>query len=85
MRPRHSPIYAFCDREHLAGWLTLCRGVTPIVMPSCLTDAEGSIEGALARLKARGDLKPGNTVVILVPPASDHDRQVDTVRMHVVA
>jgi pyruvate kinase len=50
-RPKTAPIYAFCDSDHLAGGLALCRGVTPIVMPSCLTDAEGSIEGALARLK----------------------------------
>ncbi len=83
-RPKSAPIYAFCDSETLAGKLTLLRGVTPIVLPSCSNDPEGSIDGALNRLESRGLIKAGDSVVILVPHATSHDRQVESIKMHVV-
>ncbi len=83
-RPKTSPIYAFCDTESLAGKLTLLRGVTPIVLPSCSNDPEGSIDGALNRLESRGLIKTGDSVVILVPHATSHDRQVESIKMRVV-
>jgi pyruvate kinase len=84
MRPSFSPIYAFCDREYLAGQLTLLRGVTPMILPSCSEDPEGSVEGAIQRLKSRHLVKTGDVVVILVPHATTDDREVDSVKMHVV-
>jgi pyruvate kinase len=84
LRPRHSAIFAICSDEILAGQLTMLRGVTPIIIPSCSDDPEGSIEGAIQRLVHRGFVKKGDTVVILVPHATTHDRQVDTLKMHVV-
>lgn len=84
LRPRHSAIFAICSDEILAGQLTLLRGVTPIIIPSCSDDPEGSIEGAIQRLLHRGFVKKGDTVVILVPHATTHDRQVDSLKMHVV-
>lgn len=84
LRPRHSAIFAICSDEILAGQLTMLRGVTPIIIPACSDDPEGSIEGAIQRLLHRGFVKKGDTVVILVPHATTHDRQVDTLKMHVV-
>jgi pyruvate kinase len=84
LRPRHSAIFAFCDNDVLAGQLTLLRGVTPVVQPACSDDPEGSIDGAVQRLLSRGFVNPGDTVVILVPGATSHDRQVDSVKMHIV-
>lgn len=84
LRPRHSPVFAFCDNEVLAGQLTLLRGVTPIILPSCSDDPEGSVDGAINRLLARGFVRKGDTVVILIPHATTQDRQVDSLKMHVV-
>lgn len=81
MRPRYSPIFAFCDRTELAAKLTLCRGLHPRVMPACHDDPDGSIEGALLRLKAQGSLASGQMVVVLVPPFNTHERLSDTVKM----
>ena len=84
MRPSFSPIYAFCDREPLAAQLKLLRGVTPIVLPSSHDDPDGSVDGAILRLMRGHRLKRGDTVVILVPHATSNDREVDSVKMHVV-
>jgi pyruvate kinase len=84
MRPRYSPIFAFCDRTELAAQLTLCRGLHPVVMPACHDDPEGSIEGALQRLKSQGRLESGQTVVVLVPPSNTLERLSDTVKMVLV-
>ncbi len=84
LRPRTAPIYAFCDSEGLAGQLSIQRGVTPLVLPSCTDDPEGSVDGALNRLKSRGWVRSGDTVVILVPHANTQDRQVDSIKMRVV-
>jgi len=58
--------------------------VTPLVLPSCTDDPEGSVDGALNRLKLRGWVRSGDTVVILVPHANTQDRQVDSIKMRVV-
>ncbi len=84
LRPAFSPIYAFCDRESLAAQLVLLRGVTPLVMPLCVDDAEASVEGAIHRLLSLRLLKRGDTVAILVPNATSQDREVDSVKMRVV-
>ncbi len=84
LRPVYSPIYAFCDRESMAAQLVLLRGVIPLVLPSCSDDPEGSVDGAIHRLVSRHQLKAGNQVVILVPHATSDDREVDSIKMHVV-
>ena len=84
LRPMHSPIYAFCDREALAAQLVLLRGVVPMVLPSCSEDPEASVDGAIRRLVSQQKLKAGNRVVILVPHATSEDREVDSIKMHVV-
>ena len=40
LRPRTTPIFAFCESEPLAAQLAILRGVVPIVLPSC-TDEIG--------------------------------------------
>ncbi|MEY3276505.1 MAG: hypothetical protein RL153_1773, partial [Verrucomicrobiota bacterium] len=49
----------------------------------CTDDPEGSIEGAVQRLKVCGAVKAGDSVVVLVPHANTQDRQVDSIKMHV--
>ena len=83
LRPRTASIHAFCDSEALAAQLSILRGVTATVLPSCTDDPEGSIEGAVQRLKVCGAVKAGDSVVVLVPHANTQDRQVDSIKMHV--
>lgn len=83
-RPHSAAIYAFCDNETLAGQLTLLRGVTPIILPACSENPENSVDGAIQRLLSRGLVQHGDPVVILVPHATTHDRQVDSIKMHIV-
>jgi pyruvate kinase len=65
MRPRHSQIYALCEREGLAAKLALSWAVTPFVVPFDLLDPQNTIEPALNTLMKNGRLCPGSTVVII--------------------
>jgi pyruvate kinase len=84
LRPRWSPIHAFATAEPLAQQLTLCRGLTPHVLPSCFEDPESSVEGAITRLLSIKALKKGDSIVVLMPPRHPVDQQTDTVKMRVV-
>ena len=83
LRPRTTPIFAFCESEPLAAQLAILRGVVPIVLPSCTDDPESSVEGALQRLRSRGLLRPGEPVVVLLPAGNAQDRSVHSIRMQV--
>ena len=84
MRPRSTPIYAFCPSIEVADSITLLRGVTPFVLESFDHAApEKNIEPALARLVADHRLNPGNTVVV-VSAISAGDKTVETVQMRVI-
>jgi pyruvate kinase len=65
MRPRHSRIYALCERESLATQLALSWAVTPFVIPFDLFNPQNTIETALDTLMKKGQLRPGSTVVII--------------------
>ena len=65
LRPRHSPIYAICDRPEVAASLTLYRDVFPIVIPFNYEEVEGNITLALETLMHKGLLHRGNTVVVV--------------------
>ncbi len=84
LRPRWSPIFAVCEREVITNKLTLLRGVTPMIMPTCFEDPESSAAGAISRLKCKKLLKAGDTVVIIMPHRSISEGRSDTVKMCVV-
>lgn len=84
LRPRWSPIFAVCEREMVSNKLTLLRGVTPMIMPTCFEDPESSATGAISRLKSKKLLKAGDTVVIIMPHRSISEGRSDTVKMCVV-
>ena len=65
MRPRHSRIYALCERASLATQLALSWAVTPFVIPFDLFNPQNTIETALQTLMKQGQLRPGSTVVII--------------------
>lgn len=81
LRPRWSPVHAMCERESLANQLTLLRSITPSVMPTCFEDPDGSVTGALARLRSSRHLRAGDSVVVVMPPPSTTDSQTDTLKM----
>ena len=83
MRPRHSPIFAFCDSWAVSDALTLNWAVTPRVIDFDHTNPNTTIENAVARLKSDGILKSGNTVVIISSIAAG-DTNVDAVQMRTV-
>jgi pyruvate kinase len=65
MRPRHSHIYALCEREELAKTLAVSWGVTPFVVPFDLFEPQNTIETALKLLLKQNRLRRGSTVVII--------------------
>jgi pyruvate kinase len=83
MRPRYSPIYAFCETWEMADSLSLLWGVTPIVMPLDLANPEATIQQALATLVAQGRLRKGGTTVVITLIAAGA-QMVDAVEMRVV-
>ena len=80
MRPRHSPIYAFCDNWTVSDGLSLSWGVTPMVIEFDHQNPDKTITTALAMLTEKGLLKPGNTVVIISAIAAG-DTTADAVQM----
>ena len=83
MRPRHSPIFAFCERWELADSLALNYGVTASVIRFNHTHPEQTVEHAIQHLLALGRLKSGNTVVVITA-LSAGEQVVDAVQMRVV-
>src|SRR3954463_350782 len=59
MRPRFSPIYAFCDSIDLANQLALNWGVTPIVVTFDRDLRENTIQNAISHLLSIGKLEKG--------------------------
>jgi len=83
LRPRHSPIYALCARDEIAGCLTLCYGVSPFVVPFDMINPENTIETALKTLADQGRLHKGNTIVV-IGSILVGEQIVDAVQMRVV-
>jgi pyruvate kinase len=83
MRPRYSPIHAFCASWEVSDALSLNWGVTPHVIEFDYSDPNKTIESALAKLLHDGTLKTGNTIVIISSIATA-DTTVDAVQMRTV-
>jgi pyruvate kinase len=83
LRPRHSPVYAMCARDEVAGGLTLSRGVIPFVVPFDMINPENTIETALKILVEQGRVHKGATVVI-IGSILVGEQIVDAVQMRVV-
>jgi pyruvate kinase len=84
LRPRYSPIYAFCETAAMANSLALNWGVTSFVLPLDHDAPEKNFSAALRTLVERGLLKKGQTTVIAGSLLSG-DARVDAVQMRVVA
>ena len=83
MRPRHSHIYALCERESMARTLALSWAITPFVVPFDLFEPQNTIESALKILMKQERLRPGNTVVI-IGLIMVGEEIVDAVQMRVI-
>ena len=83
MRPRHTPIFAFCERWEIANSLTLNYGVMAAVLRFNHAHPEQTVENAIQHLLAIGRLKPGNTVVVITA-ISAGEQIVDAVQMRTV-
>jgi len=83
MRPRYSPIYAFCDSWAVSDALTLNWAITARVIEFDHTNPNTTIMNAVERLKNDGILKAGNTIVI-ISSISTGDTNVDAVQMRTV-
>lgn len=83
LRPRFTPVFALCARDHVAGQLTLIWGVTPFVVPFDVIDPENTIEAAITSLQQKGHLKKGQTIVVIGSLLSG-EQIVDAVQMRVV-
>ena len=83
MRPRYSPVYAFCDSSAVADALSLNWAVTARVIEFDHTNPNTTINNADARLTSDGILTPGNTIVIISSIAAG-ETTVDAVQMRTV-
>ncbi len=83
MRPRHSPIYAFCDSWEVSDALALNWGVTPQVIEFDQVNPNRTIDVAIAKLTAEGILKPGHTIVI-ISAITTGNTTADAVQMRTV-
>jgi pyruvate kinase len=83
LRPRYSPIFAFCERWYVANELTLNRSVIPFTIPYDHGVPENNVTLAIDTLMKRGLLHKGNTVVVIA--SMDAGKQLaDAVQMRVV-
>jgi len=83
LRPRYSPIYAFCERWPIANELTLHRSVIPFTIPYDHESPEKNVELAIETLKKRGLLHKGNTAVVIA--SMDIGKQMaDAVQMRAI-
>jgi pyruvate kinase len=83
MRPRHSPIHAFCANREVSDALALDWGVTPHVIEFNYSNPDKTIENAIAKLLSDGSVKSGNTIVIISSIATA-ETTVDAVQMRTV-
>jgi pyruvate kinase len=83
MRPRYSPIYAFCEDWAVADSLSLLRGVRPKVVAFDHANPEKTIALAIQSLMESGALHSGQTVVI-VSAISTGEGTADAVQMRTV-
>ena len=83
MRPRHSPIYAFCERWEMADSLALNYGVTATVIRFDHAHPEATVERAIRHLVTAGRLRVGNTLVVITA-ISAGEQIVDAVQMRIV-
>jgi pyruvate kinase len=83
MRPRYSPIHAFCGTWEVSDALTLNWGVTPHVIDFDHDNPDKTIHKAVSKLVADGVLKRGDTVVI-VSSITAGETTVDAVQMRTV-
>ncbi len=83
MRPRHSPIHAFCQDERVARALALCWGVQPAIIPFDEHQPDTTLALALSRLKEQGVLRRGSTVVVVGAIASGN-QIVDAVQIRTI-
>ena len=72
MRPRYSPVFAVCESWPLADSLALNFAVLPIVTKMHHDDPEKTVQGALKLLRERGQIAPGDKLVVVCGvPAGD--------------
>ncbi|MBI3879295.1 MAG: pyruvate kinase [Verrucomicrobia bacterium] len=83
MRPRLSPLYAFCETAEIAQSVTLNWGVRSFVLPLDHANPEKNFSAALKLLVGNGLLKTGGTTVIVGALLSG-DQRVDAVQMRKV-
>ena len=83
MRPRNSPLYAFCQDDAVARSLTLWWGIVPFVLRFDPSDPSKTLAAAMQLLVERNFLNPGNTVVVIGSVASGEEI-VDALQMRVV-
>jgi pyruvate kinase len=83
LRPHYSMVYGLCARESVARGLAISWGVTPMVIPFDLINPQNTIETALKIMIEQGQLKKGQTVVIIGSILSG-DQIIDAVQMRVV-
>jgi pyruvate kinase len=83
LRPRHSPLYAFCETAEMAQSLALNWGVRTFVIPLDHANPERNFSAALRLLVEKELLKKGDTTVIAGSLLSGEAR-VDAVQMRVV-
>jgi pyruvate kinase len=83
MRPRHSSIFAICEKEEVAISLVLNWAVTPIVIPFNAMDPAKTISLAIQTLLDRKLLHKGNSIVIVGAISAD-EKIFDAVQMRVV-
>ncbi len=83
MRPRYSPILAFCEKWETADSLSINWGIKPFVIHFNHDFPEKTIETAINLLLEQGTLKRGQTAVI-ISAISSGDQIVDAVQMRVV-
>ncbi len=84
LRPRYSKIYGVCARDEVARGLSLSWGVTPMVIPFDLINPENTIETAFQIMVTNGQLKKGQTAVI-IGSILVGDQIVEAVQMRVVS
>lgn len=83
LRPHYSKVYGLCAQDKVARGLALSWGVTPMVIPFDLINPQNTIETALKILVENGQLKKGQTAVIIGSILSG-DQIIDAVQMRVV-
>ncbi len=77
LRPEHVPLYAFTDNSVLLNQLTIHWGIEPFPL-KFETDPSLNVDNAIALLKERGLLKPGDNVVA-VTEVEVRGRMIDTI------